>query len=127
MSAVALHLNPQILLPCFPQSPFNTLVSVRLTQSYFNEQPDVFDSPAICSAAVAIHTGNGGRPVSRCTQIADLTRVGRLPTVESQTEPLQNGVKSRTVCAAPPPALLTIALLSTVTKILWPDRALLPF
>jgi hypothetical protein len=47
--------------------------------------------------------------LSRCTQIADLTRVGQFPTLKSQTEPLQIGVKSRTVCAAPPAALLTTA------------------
>jgi hypothetical protein len=49
-------------------------------------------------------------PLSRCTQIADLTGVWQFPTVKSQTEPLQIGVKSRTVCAAPPPALLTMAV-----------------
>jgi hypothetical protein len=38
--------------------------------------------------------------MSRCTQIADLTRVGQFPTLKSQTEPFQIGVKSRTVCAA---------------------------
>jgi hypothetical protein len=55
----------------------------------------------------------GPQPVSRCTQIADLTRVGQFPTLKSQTEPVQIGVKSRTVCAAQPAALLTMALLGT--------------
>ena len=51
--------------------------------------------------------------LSRCTQIADLPRVGQFPTLKSQTKPLQMGVKSRTVCAAPPAALLTMAVLGT--------------
>jgi hypothetical protein len=52
--------------------------------------------------------------LSSSTHIANLTGVVQFPTLKSQTEPLQIGIKSRTVCAAPPPALLTMALLSTV-------------
>ena len=51
--------------------------------------------------------------MSRCTQIADLTRIGQFPTLKSQTKPIQVGLKSRTICAAPPAALFTMALLGT--------------
>jgi hypothetical protein len=84
----------------------NSRISQRTWASGHSDVQDPIDVAGRCSSSLFYlrHTrfsktrwpapSECAAHLSRCTQIADLTRVGQFPTLKSQTEPLQIGVKS---------------------------------